>query len=109
MEYHQCTALMCCDSEGSCKRTSESRTFTVNGVSNTIYLGAVMDGTVLAESSQICMNAALATPAGTCSAGSYLEVSVGQCLRCDAACSSCSGPTNFDCISGCKYGEPDAR
>jgi len=124
-----CTALMCCtdckvlsgsyDINGAtyenptsctpCASESSWVSFTAaDGVKNTIYLGAADDGSVLSDTSKICLGSTLVTPASSCGAGEFLEVAVGRCLACDSSCTECTGPTNFDCTGACKYGQ-DSR
>jgi len=125
---HSCQALVCCASCAlnsgswivngvqvedpwlceSCYISTASSTFTVNGVSNTIYLGGALDGTMLQDSSKLCSEAALTTPAASCSSTQYLEESVGKCMPCAVACTACNGPTIHDCVA-CAFGEKDNR
>eukprot|EP00928_Gymnodinium_smaydae_P032936 TRINITY_DN23736_c0_g5_i1.p1 TRINITY_DN23736_c0_g5~~TRINITY_DN23736_c0_g5_i1.p1 ORF type:complete len:952 (+),score=115.04 TRINITY_DN23736_c0_g5_i1:61-2916(+) len=93
----------------SCAKRTESSTFTIDGKSNTIHLGAALDGSVLSDSSKVCRDAEAVTPDASCSAGYFLEDSIGRCLKCDASCKACSGPTNFDCTGSCQYGAKDVR
>jgi len=86
-----------------CSRSSSSTSFTVNGETNTIYLSGALDGTVLADSSQICLGSESVTPDSSCSSGEFLEISVGRCLPCDTGCFECVGPSNFDCTGDCRY------
>lgn len=71
-------------------------------------MGAALDGTVLSDSSKVCVAAESVSPASSCATGSFLEASVGRCLTCDSACTACTGPSNFDCSGNCRYGQ-DAR
>lgn len=130
---HHCPALYCCMSCdvlpgtvniggvrysnptlcNSCSRLTSWSTFTVTTIdgttTNKIYLGAVEDGTVLQNSGQMCIRAEETTPANSCSSREYLEVSTGHCVRCNAACSACTGPSPFDCVDACAYGPKDSR
>jgi len=128
-EYHRCTALSCCTEcsqktgnyivNGNavkdpylcdgCGRSSSSSTFTdADRNSNTIYLAAALDGTMLNDRTKVCVGAAPVTPAAQCSSGEYLAQAVGRCLACSTGCTACSGPTQFDCTGGCKYAQ-DSR
>eukprot|EP00927_Polykrikos_kofoidii_P078164 TRINITY_DN7501_c0_g1_i3.p1 TRINITY_DN7501_c0_g1~~TRINITY_DN7501_c0_g1_i3.p1 ORF type:complete len:1080 (-),score=160.16 TRINITY_DN7501_c0_g1_i3:72-3311(-) len=124
-EGHECKGLVCCEScavsSGTwriddklytdpitcsgCTKSISSSTFTVNGVSSRIYLGAVLDGTLLANDSKICVGAEEVTPMSSCSAAQYLDTTVGRCLPCNIGCYTCTGPTAFDCSSDCRYGK----
>jgi len=127
-DSHTCTGLMCCEncetlignvSIGGvvytnpyfcspCMSATSYHEFTVDGVTNRIYLGAAADGTVLSDASKICVDAQLVTPDSSCGTGEFLEASIGKCLSCDPACSACTGPSNFDCIGDCVHGQ-DSR
>eukprot|EP00930_Biecheleria_cincta_P096753 TRINITY_DN8854_c0_g2_i1.p1 TRINITY_DN8854_c0_g2~~TRINITY_DN8854_c0_g2_i1.p1 ORF type:complete len:1114 (-),score=144.64 TRINITY_DN8854_c0_g2_i1:210-3050(-) len=131
---HVCTALYCCGSCAvlsgrvsiggvsydnptlcnSCERLTTWSTFTViqydgSSQSNTIYLGATEDGTVLQNSGQMCIRAEATTPASSCSSHEYLEISTGRCVMCDSACSACTGPSPYDCVGACAKGLKDSR
>merc|ERR1711865_1359092 len=94
---------------GSCSMSTSSSTFTVNGVSSTIYLGAALDGTVLGDAEKICLEANAVSLESSCGSGEFLAISVGRCLVCDMACAECTGPTSFDCEGSCVHGEKDSR
>ncbi|CAE7737693.1 ADAM33 [Symbiodinium pilosum] len=126
---HLCTALMCCTSCvqetgnyeingvavtdpvlcSGCLRSTSKSTFTVNGVSKSIYLGAAVDGSRLMDS--ICIQAEATSPvtAASCSSEAYFEASIGRCLLCSSACLSCAGPTNLDCTSCAGGASKDSR
>jgi len=126
---HLCTALMCCTScsqeDGNwningelvadpwlcsgCVRSTARSTFTVNGVSKSIFLGAAVDGTYLNGS--LCIGAESTTPllAASCSSLAYYEASVRRCLLCSSACDECNGPTNLDCTNCANGASKDAR
>ncbi|CAE7314729.1 RABA2A [Symbiodinium sp. KB8] len=126
---HLCTALMCCASCSQeagnwningelvtdpwlcsgCVRSTARSTFTVNGASKTIFLGAATDGTYL--NSSLCIGAESTTPllAASCSSLAYYEASVGRCLLCSSACDECNGPTNLDCTNCANGASKDAR
>eukprot|EP00929_Paragymnodinium_shiwhaense_P002450 TRINITY_DN10270_c0_g2_i1.p1 TRINITY_DN10270_c0_g2~~TRINITY_DN10270_c0_g2_i1.p1 ORF type:complete len:1288 (+),score=231.96 TRINITY_DN10270_c0_g2_i1:74-3937(+) len=127
---HTCSALMCCESctqlSGTynvgeaepvqdphqcsgCTRYTATSTFTINGVSTTITIGAPVEGTKLAEAGKYCDDAEAVTAATACSAGAFFEASIGKCLPCDSACTACSGPSQFDCTGSCKHGTADSR
>eukprot|EP00930_Biecheleria_cincta_P081932 TRINITY_DN7144_c0_g1_i2.p1 TRINITY_DN7144_c0_g1~~TRINITY_DN7144_c0_g1_i2.p1 ORF type:complete len:1087 (+),score=126.63 TRINITY_DN7144_c0_g1_i2:455-3262(+) len=131
---HECTALDCCGSCGeisgrvsidgvayqdpwlcnSCEKLMTWSTFTVvqsdgSSITNTIYLGATVDGTVLQDENQVCIRSAAVARESSCSSNQYLEASVGRCLQCDSACSACTGPTPFDCVGACAHGYRDSR
>eukprot|EP00435_Cladocopium_sp_Y103_P001750 s787_g1.t1 len=125
---HGCTGPWCCsacnqlDGEYSvnglrvlnpvmctqCSWSEVSSTFTVNGVSKKIYLGAAVDGTKLADPSKICLRAEAISPSSSCGADEFLELSVGRCLPCDKSCSGCYGATALDCAC-CRFGVRDGR
>lgn len=125
---HGCTGPWCCsacnqlDGEYSvnglrvlnpvmctqCSWSEVSSTFTVNGVSKKIYLGAAVDGTKLADPSKICLRAEAISPSSSCGADEFLELSVGRCLPCDKSCSGCYGTTALDCAC-CRFGVRDGR
>merc|ERR1719409_1185678 len=88
---------------------TSSSTFKVNGVSNTIFLGAALDGTSLGTGGKMCMGAKEVTPPDSCEGDEFLEASTGKCLKCSTACSACTGPSVFDCTGDCKLGEKDSR
>jgi len=127
---NECQALMCCSQKeqlqgnwnfgnygvvtdplslSGCLQSSSSHSFTVDGVTNTITLSSPADGTVLSDATKMCTGAVEVTPAASCSAGEVLDISVGLCLPCDSSCTTCSGPTNFDCDGNCKFGARDRR
>eukprot|EP00929_Paragymnodinium_shiwhaense_P002454 TRINITY_DN10270_c0_g5_i1.p1 TRINITY_DN10270_c0_g5~~TRINITY_DN10270_c0_g5_i1.p1 ORF type:complete len:1155 (+),score=175.60 TRINITY_DN10270_c0_g5_i1:43-3507(+) len=128
---HTCAALMCCESceqlSGTytvggepepvvdpwqcsgCTRFTSTSTFTINGVSKTITIGAPLEGTQLEADDKYCDDAEAVTAQTTCAAGQFLEASIGKCLACDSACTACTGPSQFDCTGACKHGTADAR
>ncbi|CAD7965048.1 unnamed protein product [Amoebophrya sp. A120] len=122
-----CAALMCCrqyTSGGtlwtSCSKLTTSTSFTVDGVTNTIYLGGPLTGTqlvngktnedsaVTVSGTKLCIRQQYFTPktASDCATGTYLETSIGDCVNCDSACTACSGPTAFECVGACKGDAP---
>jgi len=92
-----------------CVRSTARSTFTVNGVSKSIFLGAAVDGTYLNGS--LCIGAESTTPllAASCSSLAYYEASVRRCLLCSSACDECNGPTNLDCTNCANGASKDAR
>lgn len=133
-DSHQCTALNCCTSCdvisgnvviagvrytnpslcNSCQRLTQWSTFSVRNSdgtleSNTIYLGAAEDGTMLQNNSKVCIRAVDVAMETSCGPQEFLEASIGRCLGCDNACSTCVGPSLFDCVGACAYGDRDSR
>ena len=84
------------------------RAYAYGSVAGTLYPGAAMDGTVLANQNSMCLKGQAVEIARTCSGQEFLESSIGQCLPCDAACAGCSGPSSLDCLE-CAFGSRDSR
>jgi len=103
--YHLCAGVACCLGS-SCTRDTLNATFTdADGNSNTIVTGGASDGTILSDTTKICVSGIGTTPKASCSDGYFLSVAVGRCVACSSGCTACSGPTAFDCEGDCKYGQ----
>ena len=87
---------------------ARSRNYAFGSVAGTLYPGAAVDGTVLADQNFMCLKGQAVAIATTCAGQEFLEISIGQCLPCHAACAGCSGPSSLDCIE-CAFGSRDSR
>lgn len=131
-----CAALMCCRQyetvsggvttlHTSCSKLTSSESFTINGETTTIYLGGTLTGTqivngksnedssVVVAGTRLCIRQQYYEPKTSalgCSAGNYFEPSIADCVKCDASCVACSGPSQFDCTGNCIGNAPrDSR